>query len=679
LTSANVANQPNISPSFWQPLAWRGVTTYAKNAVVTFAGVPWVSLINSNINNTPSNTSTSWQPSWVFIGANGGIYSFNYSFTGNWGLSGGQGCNINPQYDNGVFFWIGPGDGMSLQGVNISGSNPNSRYRGQYPAAGIGVCVANGSGGANRTRIENVGVGQVNTLFKTGCNASNPDGSAGQGALGAENSFRRLFGANCYWFLIIGSSQNDINDVDESSDQCTNHFQTIQGPGIHVSNSNPSTPFGASNTFTISSTSAVTSSGGVGSWTYTFSTTISSPDGNLTCPDTPTVGNCVYNSWVILTPNFGLVPLLLTGWNSSTHVANFQVLQSWGLYFFGTISDATSTTAFSTDIQAATSIYAAEHGYTFQGIGIQADHLHQEVGICNTFFQDTTVFSSERGNVFDHVRFNYFVSQLDQATPIFYCQQAFPFIDETSGFGGATNFEIRGSTFGDVRSANSPVNIDLNANLRCLFDLQDNDTNGFMNPSIRMTRAGGVSLYSPNNGGCEWNTTPFLPAVGIGNYGNVDGVPTTGFFPSPNITPRASASNYALWQSIAGNAINSYPPVSGPTIYTVLTNNPGFPDVGPGKFAQSTHLSYSWGQNLTTSNVSGLSWQYKGQSCFVLASTNTLNAMFPGLGIILDNGTDGPIKYVVTGVFPQVSLDGGTHPGYFTIRTSKLLPRRRAV
>jgi hypothetical protein len=32
----------------------------------------------------------------------------------------------------------------------------------------------------------------------------------------------------------------------------------------------------------------------------------------------------------------------------------------------------------------------------------------------------------------------------------------------------------------------------------------------------------------------------------------------------------------------------------------------------------------------------------------------------------LDNG-GGPFAYVVTGVFRQLSLDGGTHPGYFTI------------
>jgi hypothetical protein len=50
----------------------------------------------------------------------------------------------------------------------------------------------------------------------------------------------------------------------------------------------------------------------------------------------------------------------------------------------------------------------------------------------------------------------------------------------------------------------------------------------------------------------------------------------------------------------------------------------------------------------------------------VLADANTLNAVFPGLGITLDNSS-GPVHYIVTGVYPWTSLDGGTHRGYFTV------------
>ena len=57
--------------------------------------------------------------------------------------------------------------------------------------------------------------------------------------------------------------------------------------------------------------------------------------------------------------------------------------------------------------------------------------------------------------------------------------------------------------------------------------------------------------------------------------------------------------------------------------------------------------------NLRTSvtAMARTSWAYKGGSCMVLADANTLNAMFPGLGITLDNGS-GPVHYIVTGVYP---------------------------
>lgn len=40
--------------------------------------------------------------------------------------------------------------------------------------------------------------------------------------------------------------------------------------------------------------------------------------------------------------------------------------------------------------------------------------------------------------------------------------------------------------------------------------------------------------------------------------------------------------------------------------------------------------------------------------------------MFPGLGLTLNNG-GGAVHYEVTGVFPDVSIDGGTHPCNFTV------------
>ena len=68
----------------------------------------------------------------------------------------------------------------------------------------------------------------------------------------------------------------------------------------------------------------------------------------------------------------------------------------------------------------------------------------------------------------------------------------------------------------------------------------------------------------------------------------------------------------------------------------------------------SNHQFWSYGQNLTAANVTGLSWSFKGQSNVVAVDANTMQRMFQGLGIVLDNGSgSGPLHYVVTGVYPS--------------------------
>ena len=73
---------------------------------------------------------------------------------------------------------------------------------------------------------------------------------------------------------------------------------------------------------------------------------------------------------------------------------------------------------------------------------------------------------------------------------------------------------------------------------------------------------------------------------------------------------------------------------------------------------RSNHQGYSYGQNLTTSNVSGLSWSYQGGSFVVYMDQNSLKCMFAGLCILLNNGS-GNHRYTVTGVY--------YHLGYITV------------
>lgn len=691
LTGTNTATAPAGDTTNWRVFAWSSGTTYAVNAVVsynannpadTLHATPWVSLQSSNLNNAPVANSAFWAPFFVYI-AGGASYNFGYSFNGNYGLPGNQGCNLNISFDNGVFFWIGPGNGMLLQGVNLQGSNPNSRYRGQYPASGAGVCVSSGSGGANRTRIENTGVGQINQPFMTGCNAilnSNLNGTviASQAALGAETSWRRVFAANCFQFLTIGASQNDVSNVYESSDQCTQHYRTMNGPGIHVSDSNPSNPFGANNTFAISAPTGTGFSGGIGNFQYFFNTTITFPvpsdicgasPGCLSCPaSAANTGNCVYGGWTMALPHYGIVPLIMLGYNSSTHAATFVTTVAWGVNMFGGTTNATLTTDILTEIGAVTTLYASEIGQTFVGQGIQATHLHIEQGICTTFFTDGNGgFKSEIANIFDHIRFNYDIGMPGGGVlPYQYCQAAWPFIDAAS-LGGPSNFEFRNPTIGQ---ASRTVNIDLgtgSSQIRCAFKGVDRGGASpwvMQNPSLRIQGGWG---YNHQGLGCEWDSTPFYPSSNAEFIQDTLGMPQMGWGPSPYSRPRIVNQWLTLWQNVGTTNINTYPQPFGTWLYDVADNNPN--PLVPTKIVQSLHGFYSYGQVLNAASVggSGVSWALKGGSCVVLIDNTTAAAMFPGLGILLTTNA-GPYHYVVSGVYPGISLDGGTHGAYMTIR-----------
>lgn len=101
----------------------------------------------------------------------------------------------------------------------------------------------------------------------------------------------------------------------------------------------------------------------------------------------------------------------------------------------------------------------------------------------------------------------------------------------------------------------------------------------------------------------------------------------------------------------------AYPLIAGNTIYSVA-DALGAPVTNP--FVKASFRGYSYGQNLTTSNVTSpaLAWSYQGQSNVV--AVNNINRLFQGLGVYLDPGNgDGPQWYNVTGIWPNL--------GYITV------------
>jgi hypothetical protein len=716
LQNSNTGNTPNSSPTFWGPFNWSNSTTYPLNATVSYHGVPWKSLAAGNVGNTPPavdaaawnsgttytigktvnwggsvytsiqnantnhnpNTSPTfwkiyWQLTWM---PNGNASNFGFSFQGPPTGYGSFGCSIRPTYQNGVWLQLGAGNGMIVKNINMSyGGQGASLYDGQLPANGIGICIPGDGGGSNRVTIEQVVIGAVFTGVQTSCNA---DG------LGAENTIRKVAVYNCAVYFATLGSQNFANTIEEGSSGCLDGIYGQSGVGIAIRGGNYSAPNEqtVSNTFTTSGTSGLTVTGcGGSSCTYQFTTTIVSSSGGTggagpsTGPDSfmlncPVGGEgCVYNSWTMLLPHYGLVPLNLTAFNRSTNVATFQIYNQWGVYYYN-FTNATTLSDISTEVAGITQLYAVEKAKTFTGAALDISDVHVENAACTTFLFNNSS-GGDSGSRVRRIFFN-INPALDNygpkngggpgsvSFPQFACAQSFPLLNLTNA---SVTFEsIRWS----VDPGGSPVIIDLNAlNSECRFDSYGSQ---LWNPIIRTSFQNSPTIYTTANGACNWTTSPWMPPS-YNVYAYINGMsPAMGFYPASYAGVRLPVSLYATLSGTLPTTVgDTYPAISGQTIYSVLDQNcQSCSPSTPARWAQSAHVGYSWGQNLTTSNVSGLSWAYKGGSCVVLANANLFNVIFPGLGITLNNGS-GPVHYIVTGTEPWMSLDGGTHRGYFTI------------
>jgi hypothetical protein len=120
--------------------------------------------------------------------------------------------------------------------------------------------------------------------------------------------------------------------------------------------------------------------------------------------------------------------------------------------------------------------------------------------------------------------------------------------------------------------------------------------------------------------------------------------------------------------------LGTYPGINGMTNYSVADWNipvgtgGGLP-FNAARFVASAHYFDSYGVNLTTSQIPTLGWTYQGGSFVLLLDQGTLQWVYPGLGITLDNGS-GARQYIITGVWPQLFLDTKTATVTFTIGTN---------
>ena len=193
---------------------------------------------------------------------------------------------------------------------------PNIAYRcGQSPY-GIGIGL---NGGSHVNLIENTAVSNFYTLWETELRT----GPAGTG-LDDSNTFRNPSGYNGCVGIFFNGTETYIDDVVEPTiNNTTIAIDSEFSKQVNVFGGNLSAT-SARNSGPLTLSDAVSAGGGTGC------------PGNVCISGTLPTGvdasiGTIYNSYMAVTQHFGVIPMLLTSWNSSTGAAIFALWGPWGI------------------------------------------------------------------------------------------------------------------------------------------------------------------------------------------------------------------------------------------------------------------------------------------------------------------------------------------------------------
>lgn len=668
----------------------------------------------------------------------------NFSFSTNFHGSGAIGNNnqrgpvFKPVTNDFVVFYVGPGQGMRLSNFSIIG--PSTFYRGLQPSTGIGIGVAGGNGGASRTLISEVGIQNFYVGIATAAN--------GNGTLCDSTTLFKCWIDNAYIGIDFPGTQNFINSaISCNPNNCTIALSASPGVGCVVEGGNYSAAGCVAEAFTISAISAVTATPTGNTYDYSFTATISSPDIYV---------GTVYNAYAIVTAHMGVIPLLMTAYNSGTHVGSFQALNSYS-YFNWSANNAVTNADLQAEIQAVATIYAAEQVTVFQGSGITVKGVHIENNAPTKLFHSEETIGQHRVNDCDNIFFdedpsfpNYAPAYSPATTFLarYYIAMTFPFIWIKN-----TSLHIEDSDLG-IGGDPLPIDFENEASLPYSFKLERCTRYRF---NVRSGENGGFYPYIPNSanfGSGEYDISPFVcgnagsgPADGSQWRLNAGQAPQWGVRPAPYTRPAIFVSDVATLKAAlpaftyiaqlnggigsafgatltsggagytAGDVLTMvggvFSTAAQITVFTVAagvitawyTSRAGSYTTAPASFTVtggtgagatfgspqwqttttigypliwggqqyalydwfvgnqpagyscvSDHHFYTYGQDLTTTNVPQLSWYYKGKSFAVYVNDQTL--IFPGLGVTLNDGVS-DVLYIVTGTYPGL--------GYFTV------------
>ena len=424
-------------------------TTYAKDAVVYYNGIPWVSLVDSNKGNTPTTRigiATRWRSTTK------DVVQFSYSATlhGPPGLTPqgnrGAACQFSLTYNNDIGLWTGAGNGVVIDSISVNGANGNLQTGAFHHCGlpwGIGIGVPGDGGGANRTKLVNVGV--IN-MYEGIAVSTNVNG----GGLGAENKIIDPFITNACIGIAFWSLQNYINYV-IGGDVCatTGLYMNSSNQGVTVEGGNWSCEDSTepATSFAMSSVSATTPSGNY----YTVTAKLALNGDPYMIHSCSSASDCgannisggsifasnVYNAFTMKTEHYGIIPFQLVAFNASTGIATFRTIGQWSNQH-----DNIGLGDLATDLNAVTTVYAAEMVTVFDGAGITATNIHIEnssnlSGIVATRLINSWYgYGGNRTNTLTDIFFNYDPSGLAYMTEpktakrlaTFYAMQTFDFI-----------------------------------------------------------------------------------------------------------------------------------------------------------------------------------------------------------------------------------------------------------
>lgn len=517
---------------------------------------------NWTVNNSVTLASVSLT---AFNPSNTPQFSFQMSFFGDRSNNAYfPGCKLNFTFNNAPAFMVGAGQGMHVADISVNG--PTGGYRCAQPNTGVGIGLSGGGGGSHINLVEDTAVANFYYLWRTDANAL-----FGNLGLNDSNTWRNPNGSNgCYGIQLAGT-QSFIDDVVEPT--INNTTIAINSPASHqvnVTGGNLSAGSGAVNSFTISNTSTNNYCSSFGAMGYVcFSTRISSPDQYL---------NTVYNSYMLLTAHSGVVPLVMRSWNPLTQAAIFELYQPWVLANYA----LTNLSWFNSDLQSATTLYAAERVLVAQGSGIVLDGPHIEnYSACTTLFDGTEGWGGQVSNEINNPYFNTDISfsvpqaDLPGYAPQAYCQQSFPYIymEGATDGGSPQSLRLKG---GNWVAAVNPVIIDIGTQ----SNLNSINLGAGASFNIRPTgnRASSVAIYpygdyyfeaaapsgnfaTPARGGGKWDSDYFLPIFARGSSTTAtvfESMLTSGeiqsdfcgYEPCPSATPNIGA----IYGMVAGGA-----------------------------------------------------------------------------------------------------------------------------